>query len=110
MFLTDCKFWSKDALGALHLFNETPFLHLKEYFCYHVNMKTGVYRHKEYPELLYLLIGLAHHHDSKDEVAVYVPLFTRPEWKGNSSMTFRSIDDFNKTFEWADERMPEIEQ
>ena len=69
-------------------------------------MKPGVYRHKEHPDLLYLLIGLAHHHDSNEEVVVYVPLFTRPEWKGISGMTFRSVKDFNATFDWADERMP----
>ena len=69
-------------------------------------MKPGVYRHKHHPELLYLFIGLAHHHDTKDEVIVYVPLFTRPEWKGVPRMTYRSVEDFNATFEWASERMP----
>lgn len=69
-------------------------------------MKPGVYRHRKHPDLLYLFIGLAHHHDSKEESVVYVPLFTRPEWKGVPRMTYRSVDDFNTTFEWVDERMP----
>lgn len=69
-------------------------------------MKPGVYKHKQHPELLYLFIGLAHHHDTGEEAVVYVPLFTRPEWKGQSRMTYRSVEDFNATFEWVDERMP----
>jgi hypothetical protein len=69
-------------------------------------VKQGVYKHREHPELLYLLIGLAHHHDTKEEVIVYVPLFTRPEWKGIPRLTYRSVKDFEATFEWADERMP----
>lgn len=69
-------------------------------------MKPGVYRHRKHPELLYLFIGLARHHDTDEEVIVYVPLFTRSEWKGSARMTYRPIEDFNATFEWSDERMP----
>jgi hypothetical protein len=69
-------------------------------------MQPGIYRHKDYPELLYLFIGLAHHHDSMEEVVIYSPLFTRESWSGRSIMTYRSMDDFNATFEWAGERLP----
>lgn len=69
-------------------------------------MKPGVYRHKQYPELLYLFIGLARNHESDEEVIVYIPLFTRPEWKGTARMTYRTVENFNSTFEWVDERIP----
>jgi len=69
-------------------------------------MQAGVYRHKQHPELYYLLIGLAHHHDTKEEIIVYVSLFTRDTWSGVPRMTYRTVEDFFETFEWAGERQP----
>ncbi|MCZ7439430.1 hypothetical protein O7598_23710 [Micromonospora sp. WMMC241] len=69
-------------------------------------MRSGIYRHREHPELLYLFVGLAHHHDSMDEVVVYSPLFTRPDWSGRSILTYRTVEDFDSTFEWAGDRLP----
>lgn len=68
-------------------------------------MKPGVYKHRKHPEFLYLFIGLARNHDTDEEVIVYVPLFTKPEWKGSARMTYRSVKDFENVFEWVGERM-----
>ncbi len=69
-------------------------------------MKPGIYKHRKHPELKYLFMGLAHHHDNvNDDVAVYTPLFTRPDWAGRSIMTYRSLASFNETFEWVGERL-----
>lgn len=69
-------------------------------------MKAGVYRHKKPPERYYLLVGLARSHETDEEVIVYVPLFTKPEWSGTARMAFRTVEDFKETFEWVGERLP----
>jgi len=69
-------------------------------------MKSGVYRHLERDELLYLLIGLAQEHDTHQEVVVYVPLFKREGWDETPIMTYRSREDFEKNFEWVSDKQP----
>ncbi len=67
-------------------------------------MQSGVYQHNDN---FYLYIGLARSHDTDEEVIVYVPLFTRPEWAGTARMAFRTVEDFKQNFEWVSERLPE---
>ena len=69
-------------------------------------MKSGVYRHKERTDLLYLLIGLAQQHDTHEEVIIYIPLFNRDGWDETPIMTYRSLKDFTQNFEWVSERQP----
>lgn len=66
-------------------------------------MQAGVYEHNGKH---YLLIGLARSHDTDEEVIVYVPLLTKPEWSGTARMAFRTVEDFNKNFQWVGERLP----
>lgn len=66
-------------------------------------MNAGVYEHNGNH---YLLIGLARSHATGEEVIVYVPLLTRPEWSGTARLAFRTVEDFNKNFTWVGERLP----
>lgn len=66
-------------------------------------MNTGIYEHNGNH---YLLIGLARSHDTDEEVIVYVPLLTKPEWSGTPRMSFRTIADFKENFTWVGERLP----
>ena len=74
---------------------------------YNMKMKPGVYQHKQLPERYYLYIGLARNHDTNEEVIVYVPLFTKPEWAGTARMAFRTVGDFDENFDWVGERLPD---
>lgn len=73
-------------------------------------MKAGIYAHKRHPQDKYLLIGLARDHHTNEEVIVYVPLRIEPEWAGTARMSFRTVEDFNETFEWVDDRLPAVEK
>jgi hypothetical protein len=66
-------------------------------------MNAGVYEHNGNP---YLLIGLARSHATGEEIIVYVPLLTKPEWSGTARLAFRTVEDFNKNFTWVGERLP----
>jgi len=70
-------------------------------------MKAGVYKHKRHPQDLYLFIGLARHHETNEEFIVYVPLRVEKEWAGTARMALRNVEDFNETFEYVAERLPE---
>lgn len=70
-------------------------------------MKAGVYRHKQHPKDLYLFIGLARHHKTNEEFIVYVPLRVEKEWAGTARMALRTVQDFEETFEYVSERLPE---
>jgi hypothetical protein len=71
-------------------------------------MKAGVYSSKKHPQDKYLLIGLARQHYTNEEIIVYVPLRIEKEWAGTARMSYRTVQDFNEHFEWADDRLPEF--
>lgn len=64
----------------------------------------GLYRH--YKGELYLLLGVAHHSETMERIAVYVPLYIDPSWSGTdltdrmtvrpAEMFFGIVDEYHK--------------
>lgn len=73
-------------------------------------MNAGIYINKKRPNDKYLLIGLARHSHTNEEVIVYVPLRVEPEWAGTARMSYRTVEDFNENFEWVGDRLPIAEE
>jgi hypothetical protein len=71
-------------------------------------MRAEIYTNKKHSQDKYLFIGLARQHYTNEEVIVYVPLRVEKEWAGTARTSYRTVEDFNENFEWADDRLPEL--
>jgi hypothetical protein len=73
-------------------------------------MKPGIYEHRKHPGNYYLFIGLAADHATGHEQVVYLPLYMKPEWVGRPPMYTRTPENFEETFTWVGERLPDQSQ
>lgn len=68
-------------------------------------MQTGIYRH--YKGNYYLVLGVAKHTETKEELVIYVPLYTHP--LGGKALQARPLSMWNESIMQKDWTTPRFE-